>query len=274
VLAVLAAASACGGHDAAPATGSRGVGPQGSHGQFVVECGLSHTASDDPIVRPGEPGASHLHRFFGNRDVDAGSTYESLQGAATSCDQPRDTASYWAPALLDGDGRLIESIRAVAYYRGGAGIAPTSVVAYPPALKMLAGDPHATAEQSIDVVAWSCGAGRPRTATPPQCPPDSALGLNVTFPDCWDGRNLDSADHRTHTARSTGGRCPSSHPVPIPELLLVVEYPPLDPHRLSLSSGGVLSGHADFWNVWDQAKLETEVAGCLNRDVVCGVSDR
>jgi hypothetical protein len=32
-----------------------------------------------------------------------------------------------------------------------------------------------------------------------------------------------------------------------------------------------VTAHADFWNVWDQDKLEGEVANCLNRDLVCGV---
>jgi hypothetical protein len=34
-----------------------------------------------------------------------------------------------------------------------------------------------------------------------------------------------------------------------------------------------MTGHADFWNVWDQEKLEEEVALCLNLDLVCGISD-
>ena len=42
--------------------------------------------------------------------------------------------------------------------------------------------------------------------------------------------------------------------------------------ELSLASGAITTAHADFWNVWDQDKLEGEVADCLNRDLVCGVS--
>lgn len=40
-----------------------------------------------------------------------------------------------------------------------------------------------------------------------------------------------------------------------------------------LASGDIITGHADFWNVWNQDKLEQEVALCLNRDLICGVSD-
>lgn len=48
---------------------------------------------------------------------------------------------------------------------------------------------------------------------------------------CWDGKNLDSPDHKTHVAYPTngpasfdtdGGACPSSHPVKIPQLMLEV----------------------------------------------------
>jgi hypothetical protein len=73
-------------------------GPQGRVAQFVVECELSHLAFDDPLVLPWQPGKSHLHMFFGNRDVDSDPGYnDQILSAETSCDQRQDTASYWAP---------------------------------------------------------------------------------------------------------------------------------------------------------------------------------
>ncbi|MAD83961.1 MAG: hypothetical protein CL912_13445 [Deltaproteobacteria bacterium] len=50
---------------------------------------------------------------------------------------------------------------------------------------------------------------------------------------CWDGVNLDSPDHKSHvaypkngpqqfTGTSTGGACPSTHPVKIPQIMLEV----------------------------------------------------
>jgi hypothetical protein len=38
-----------------------------------------------------------------------------------------------------------------------------------------------------------------------------------------------------------------------------------------LSSGGQFSGHADFFNAWDEATLSTLVEGCLIARVHCGV---
>ncbi len=244
--------------------------------QFIVRCALSHVAFDDPIVLPDQPGESHQHNFFGNDDVDATPDYEALQGASTSCAQRLDTASYWAPALLDADGARVEPSGMTAYYRPGPGVDPADVVAYPPGLMLIGGDAHAEEAQSTDIVAWSCGTSAAREVEPPACPANSKLRMIVTFPDCWDGEHLvsDDAGHsavQTHAVYGTDG-CPASHPVAVPQLQVTIDYPPVDPEGLSLASGSIRTGHADFWNVWDQDKLEGEVADCLNRNLVCGVS--
>ena len=52
----------------------------------------------------------------------------------------------------------------------------------------------------------------------------------LTFSSCWDGKNLDSPDHKAHVAYPTKGPanflstgdCPSTHPVKIPQLMLEV----------------------------------------------------
>jgi hypothetical protein len=36
---------------------------------------------------------------------------------------------------------------------------------------------------------------------------------------CWDGKNLDSPDHKSHMAYPTGNNCPSTHPVRVPQIL-------------------------------------------------------
>jgi hypothetical protein len=251
------------------------AGPQGITPQFIAQCGVSHYAFDDPIVHPGHVGSSHQHVFFGNVAVRGDSRFEDLLDADTTCDQPLDTASYWTPALLDEAGRRIDPIGSVAYYRPGPGIEPASVVPYPPGLMLVAGDAAATTPQPVSVVAWSCGVAAARSPEPPVCPPSTTLRLIVTFPDCWDGEHLrpvDSDDVTSHAAYSSAGECPVSHPVPIPQLQFAVDHPPVEPSGLTLSSGPIVSGHADFWNAWDQEKLVTEVELCLHRELVCGVT--
>jgi Domain of unknown function (DUF1996) len=248
------------------------AGPQGRVPQFVVQCRFSHIGAADPIVHPGMVHHGHLHIFFGNTGTDADSTAASLGRARTTCDQKLDRAAYWAPALLD-HGTPVTPTKAVAYYRPGVGIDPAAVHPYPFGLKMLGGDQTATSPQPLDVVAWSCGTGSTRTATPATCPPGRPLRLAVAFPDCWDGDHLDSPDHTDHVARSRDGACPTSHPVPIPQLLLTITWPVTGPgHALGLASGSVLTGHADFINAWDEAKLRTEVTNCLQRGITCGVA--
>lgn len=248
------------------------AGPQGDVPQFVVDCEPSHAAQDDPIVHPGQPGASHLHVFFGSAEVDAFTVAADLVGGTTTCDQPLDRAAYWAPALFR-DGDLLMPTRGVAYYRPGVGVDHRVVEPFPAGLVMVAGNASADREQPLSIVAWGCGAGAARSATPLECAESRPLRLIVTFPDCWDGQRLDSPDHHAHVAYSSGGACPSSHPVHVPQLQFEVEYPAWGAaDGLVLASGGVLTGHADFMNGWVQSKLEQEVALCLNRGVVCGVA--
>jgi hypothetical protein len=271
---LLLALAACGGGEAAATdvrTSPTEAGPQGRVPQFVVECGFSHAAPDDPIVHPGHAGRSHLHTFFGSTIVGASTTAEDLAAGGTTCEQQLDRASYWAPALLDGE-RMVEPTGAAAYYRPGVGVDPGTVEPYPFGLKMIGGDRAASRPQSLDVVAWSCGTGSQRHATPPACPDGRPLRLLVSFPDCWDGERLDSADHVSHMARSRDGACPASHPVPVPQLLLAVGYPVTGSVRdLSLASGSLLTAHADFFNGWDDDKLASEVRDCIRQEVTCGV---
>jgi hypothetical protein len=111
----------------------------------------------------------------------------------------------------------------------------------------------------------------------PTCKPGATLGLHVLFPDCWDGRNLDSADHKSHMAYSYQARrgdndrvCPPSHPVLVPILRLHVTYASLGGPDVRLSPGDVDAGHADFVNAWDQQLLTKLVRDCLNVDRYCG----
>jgi hypothetical protein len=255
------------------------VGPQGAVGQFAVECELSHLAPDDPIVHPGHAGASHLHQFFGSVGVRADSTYEEAASSETTCGQQGDSASYWAPVLLLDAREPVEAIRAVAYYRAGPDVEPTSVEPYPPGMMLVAGDATAIEPQPLSVVAWSCGTGSLREVTPPDCTGAPSLRMIVTYPDCWNGVAITSTDWTDpatrHAVYSEGGSCPTSHPVHIPQLQFAVDYPPVPADQLAdlaLSSGDIHSGHADFWNTWQQEKLTNEIEVCIHRDLVCNVS--
>ena len=188
----------------------------GSFGSIQVVCRPSHTNHDDPIVFPRQPGAAHQHEFFGNTSTNAGSTLTSLTGKPTTCSRPGDTAAYWTPAVFN-NGRRVAPDRLIAYYRTTRIQDITSVKPFPRGLKMIAGSAMATAAspQPVRFVNWGCGDGVEGTAKPPtSCPSGQALRLRIEFPGCWNGRTLDSADHKSHMAYAGVGGvrgCPSSH---------------------------------------------------------------
>ena len=113
--------------------------PSAHAGQtFFTDCLPSHRAPDDPIVYPNQPGASHLHDFFGNTTTNASSTYAGMLAGATTCEEAGDTAAYWAPALLSKDGTLIPPRRVKIYYRDRPK-PDAKVIAFPPDFRMIAG---------------------------------------------------------------------------------------------------------------------------------------
>lgn len=94
--------------------------PTPAGGQNRTSCEFSHFAYDDPIVYPNQPGKAHLHMFFGNTDVNAYSTYETLtsSGSSTCNGQELNRTGYWAPAMIDGEGMVRIPERVVVYYKG------------------------------------------------------------------------------------------------------------------------------------------------------------
>jgi hypothetical protein len=247
--------------------------PSGSwHGSFQVSCRSSHANFDDPIVYPRQRGAAHHHDFFGNRSTDAFSTRKSLKGKATTCSRPGDKAAYWTPALYN-NGKRVKPDRLIAYYRTTGFKNVKAIKPFPRGLRMIAGDHMASAKnpQSTEYVSWKCGDGSGGTAKPPaRC--GDLLRLRVLFPNCWDGRRLDSRDHKSHMrySRSGGQGCPSSHPVPVPSLELNFKWKVSGSlSSVALASGGVYSGHADFFNAWRQKAQKRLVRRCLNSSMVC-----
>jgi hypothetical protein len=253
------------------------AGAPGSY--FLSICQFSHRATDDPIVLPRQPGFSHDHSFVGNLSTNAFSTAASLRKAGTTCTPLGDTSAYWAPTLY-ADGRAVTPAKVAAYYRR---LTTASVRPFPAGLRMVAGNAHAYHPQSTAITYWDCGLLKTTfygpngggslpvspavSSTVPVCPQKAEVQLHVNFPSCWDGKRLDSFDHRSHMAYPRDGRCPAGHPVPVPALSLVYVYPARavdNADSVALSSGGQYTGHADFINAWDQRALAKLVRGCLD----------
>jgi hypothetical protein len=71
-------------------------------------------------------------------------------------------------------------------------------------------------------------------------------------------------------AYSARGICPRSHPVAVPQLMVIIQYPAAGGAGAELASGGQFSGHADFFNAWQQPELRRLVDYCLNALRTCG----
>ena len=241
-------------------------------GGWVTKCPYSHRLSDDPIVYPNQPGASHSHDFFGNTTTDARSTYASLLAGSTTCFDTRDTAAYWTPTLLKNGANQTPGKLDV-YYR--TQVAGSQVRAFPRGLVMIAGDSHATGPQSLDVVYYNCHSGPDQhdAAVPYDCG-NNTVDVHIVFPQCWDGVHLDSSDHKSHMAyaiRSHGAWvCPTTHPVAVPRLIMRVSWSITNGNGVSLASGPAYTMHADFFNAWNQTGLQTLVHDCIQAGVDCG----
>ncbi len=237
--------------------------------EFRADCLFSHRKMDDPIVRPGLAGASHSHDFFGNRSTNARSTLRLLRRARTSCEPEVDHSAYWVPTLYNGK-RPVTATGFVAYYVT-ASKRPELVRPYPLGLMMISGDGSARGPGTGPLVAeWGClGAGTPASPTIGRCPKGSKLELNFRFPDCWNGRDLDSADHRSHMAYSAAGVCPPTHPVAVPELKVKLTYPTRGSPAMRLASGRGYTAHADFINAWEPRELARRIRDCLVPAIKC-----
>lgn len=257
-------------------------------GNFRIQCGVSHHVADDPIVRPDQPGGSHLHSFAGNTAVDAYTTAESLRstGESTCHGGTLNRSGYWIPTLHDVDGRILRQDPWHVYYKNGA-VDPTTIRPMPPGLRMVAGDARATSAQPLSVIRLSCGTTPIRRAedfssTMPTCAQGDFVALSIMFPQCWNGRDLDAPDHKAHMAYAehTGQpwhTCPATHPVPLPAITInlhqvVREARGSGGWRLSSDAAGSPGGislHADWFDGWDSGVVSTFVRHCINERRDC-----
>jgi hypothetical protein len=275
-----------------------GVPTDGS-GSFRTTCSLAKMDFIDPIVFPGQRGASHLHAFFGNVAIDATTTASTIATAGNSTCRGGilNRTAYWTPAVIDTKtGNAVLPDEATIYYKTGYNMNPANVQPMPTGLRIIAGDKNAMAAQfagPLQLAEWSCrdaGGSGDGATIPVSCPAGDAVRLTIIFPQCWDGKNLDSPDHKSHMAYpiySSAGRfaskCPATHPVMLPELTEHFDYPiangqqsapagwRLSSDMYDASKKGGLSAHADWMMGWDPATMSSLAKNCLAKGLDCGV---
>ncbi len=275
-------------------------------GAFRFTCKPSHNAYDDPIVFPGQPGRAHLHTFFGNTSADANSTYASLRTEGEStCKNKLNRSAYWVPAMLNGQGGVVMPDTIIIYYKRRPATDPacqgeTKCIGLPRGLRYVFGATMDGVDE-FDRVQFYCqgGTSSAKVETLPEaaanCPVGARLTASIDAADCWNGKDLDSADHRSHMRVTTRDKqtgltaCPSSHPYLLPRFTMKVQYivdETLDRSGdLSTSrqtwhfSSDRMAGktariagstfHADWFGAWDDGVLNTWHDNCINKLLNC-----
>jgi hypothetical protein len=246
--------------------------------EFLADCPYSHRLPDDPIVAPGLPGGSHMHSFFGARSTNAHTNLNSLLNGTSNCNPSIDKSSYWVPTLYRNNVPVEPVI--TSFYYLGEGVRADLVgrtQSLPLGLRIVAGNGKATAPDNSTIARWSClhGPGVPASKNFVNCPAGTMLESYLDFPQCWNGRDLDSADHKSHMAYPVANACPSSHPVQVPKLRQVLRYPVTgNPAQFRLASGGGFTMHGDFFNAWPAAEMERRVRDCIRPVIKCGADGR
>ncbi|MFE5599113.1 DUF1996 domain-containing protein [Streptomyces coelicoflavus] len=276
-----------------------------STGSFATSCGVNAEGlfnSDNLIAAPGvSNGAHHFHDYVGNQANDAFASDEVLAAADTSCADQGDKSSYYWPVLRLQNGTVEQDAQSPGGgVEGNAGeiVTPAEVTLtfegnergkvteMPRLLRIITGDAKAFVNGDINANAsWSCTGFEDRQLKDkyPLCPPGSDVVRTFTFQSCWDGRNIDSANHRTHMAfAAADGSCPEGFRA-VPRLVQRVVYDVAAP---SLEDGGrtvplfavdsfpeqlhkPVTDHSDFINVFDE-DLMREMVECINSGRECG----
>ncbi|MEU1888580.1 DUF1996 domain-containing protein [Micromonospora rifamycinica] len=174
-------------------------------------------------------------------------------------------------------GGIVRPAQVLIEYRGNP---VSTVVPMPKFLRALTGDAKPTSRGPANARAtWSCSGFADRLSDKyPICPAGSRVQRVHDFPGCWDGRNIDSDNHRNHVAfadKATGA-CPQGFRA-IPQLRITVAYDiardvqvkgqyALD--SFPEENHNPFSDHNDFVNV-NSAQTMQRIVTCINKGKNC-----
>jgi len=259
-------------------------------GEFRIGCKSSHMSNDDPLVWPNVPNATHHHTFFGNTFVKYNSDLNKMNtvGASTCTGGTMNRSGYWIPSMIDiRTGTPIPPEYNLVYYKSKL-INQTTIIAPPTGLRMLGGNSAGNSPTNAGGK-YTCinSVGQNSGWTPhiPNCAIGTKLTAYIEFGNCWDGVNLDSADHKSHMGfswqqSSLATKCPTLKPVSIPSISFNVFYPKvtetnqttfwrLASDNYDSAMPGGYSLHGDWVNGWTSEFLQSVVNNCLKKSLNC-----
>ncbi|KAK0750781.1 hypothetical protein B0T18DRAFT_425536 [Schizothecium vesticola] len=229
--------------------------------QELMRFGCSQLTFDriDPLVNPGAMPSPHMHQIIGGNALNVTMDPQGLDpptaSTCTSCTYSQDFSNYWTANIYfrasNGSfkrvkqfanlGLKVEGGMTVYYIRGYR--SADKVTAFPKGFRMLVGDPGNTVATKVpsgncfrceDNFQQNPFQGAPCTNRDtkgfPKGKCNGGWRVTVTFPSCWDGKNTDSPDHKSHISYpasgtfESGGACPKTHPVKIPQVMYEIMY--------------------------------------------------
>ncbi|SDM47343.1 protein of unknown function [Lentzea albidocapillata subsp. violacea] len=154
------------------------------------------------------------------------------------------------------------------------------VTAMPKFLRVLYGDAKAGQNGPKNAKAsWTCTGFEDKVLIDkyPICPQGSKVKRVHDFPSCWDGKNIDSANHRDHIVfPDQNGKCKRGFKA-VPQLRISLTYNiPLDVQQdgrylvdsFPEEEHNPLTDHDDFANVMSQ-KIMNRLVKCINTGKKC-----
>ncbi|KAL4918450.1 hypothetical protein BDW62DRAFT_65178 [Aspergillus aurantiobrunneus] len=269
--------------------------------------GRSGLARMDPLISPGEP-SYHVHAVHGSKGFSMSADMSSLrEGDCTSCAVKQDKSAYWAPALYfvdkeTGDSELVDNPGGLLVYYLLNG---ENIQAFPDDFRMIAGDPFQrnftwpvpdppksswSGDQSSQAalkqkaLGFNCmNYNRPgedslarhfmpeKSWLDENCP--DGLRLELMFPSCWNGKDVDTEDHESHMAYPStvnDGTCPEGFEHRLVSLMFESiwdTYAFKDRDGFFSLSTGDPTGygyHGDFMHGWEAGVLEQAVKTCTD----------
>ncbi|KAJ3812276.1 hypothetical protein F5876DRAFT_37761 [Lentinula aff. lateritia] len=267
----------------------------------------------DPILSPGAV-SGHTHSVVGGSNFGMNITTDSLRDSeCTSMPIEEDKSNYWYPhlyfqyvppyphsplpwnnlqlyavSLRNNFALLTINVSPDYLFNDAADGQPNTVQAFPDNFRMISGDmtlrSYNASSYAQQAVTFLCldfnGVSTKYNMLPPvSCP--SGLRAQINFPMCWDGKNLDSADHKSHVAFPSGGpdsgTCDDpAFPVTIPRVFIegywstgewdaIRDTDALNSTQPYVFSYGDPTGygyHADFYNGWESGVLQNVLDKC------------
>ncbi|KAH6855894.1 hypothetical protein B0I37DRAFT_389331 [Chaetomium sp. MPI-CAGE-AT-0009] len=211
----------------------------------------------DPLVNPGSIPSSHVHQIVGgdafNATMDPSRDLPA-ESSCTTCQFADDFSNYWTAVLYfraqNGSYKRVPQLGNNQFEtaRGGLTIyymqdaiydrgQKSKVKAFQPGFRMFVGDiaarslseaAHSRQLTYVCMDTWTSRAPETMAFPTRRCP--EGIMTSLRFPTCWDGKNLDSPDHRSHMSYpatgtfESGGPCPATHPVRVGQVMYEVVW--------------------------------------------------